>query len=100
MTARTSNHHFPAWGIRGGGAPATSRTTINPDRDDRIELGPIETRTLRAGDVLRLEQSGGGGFGDPLARDPLAIEDDVRNGYVSATAAVSAYGAKSTAVTA
>jgi N-methylhydantoinase B len=92
MTARTSNHHFPAWGIRGGGAPATSRTTVNPDRDDRIELGPIETRLLRAGDVLRLEQSGGGGFGDPHARDPLAVADDVRNGYVSAAAARAAYG--------
>jgi N-methylhydantoinase B len=100
MTARTSNHHFPAWGIRGGGAPATSRTTINPDRDGRIELGPIETRSLRAGDVLRLEQSGGGGFGDPHARDPLAVADDVRNGYVSPAAALAAYGVDVDAVTA
>jgi N-methylhydantoinase B len=92
MTARTSNHHFPAWGIRGGGAPATSRTTINPDRADRIELGPIETRMLHAGDVLRLEQSGGGGCGEPRARDPGAVADDVRNGYISAAKAKSDYG--------
>jgi N-methylhydantoinase B len=100
MTARTSNHHFSAWGIRGGGAPATSRSTINPDRDDRIELGPIETRLLHAGDVLRLEQSGGGGFGDPRDRDPRAVADDVRNGYVSEEAAKTAYGVDVLEVTA
>jgi N-methylhydantoinase B len=92
MTARASNPHFPAWGIRGGRAPSTSRTTINPDREDCVELGPIETRTLRAGDVVRFEQSGGGGFGAPQARDPRAVEADVRDGYVSVAAAAAHYG--------
>ena len=31
--------------------------------------------------------SGGSGFGDPLDRDPTAIEEDVRQGYVSPDAA-------------
>jgi N-methylhydantoinase B len=92
MTARTSNHRFPAWGLAGGGAPRTSTTTINPDRPDREELGPIVTRSLRAGDVLRLEQSGGGGYGDPFERDPDAVAADVRDGYVSLNAARERYG--------
>jgi N-methylhydantoinase B len=92
MTARTSNHRFSAWGLAGGGAPRTSRTTINPDAPDREEIGPIETRSLRAGDVVRLEQSGGGGYGDPFERDPEAVAADVRNGYVSVEAARERYG--------
>ena len=92
VTCRTSNHHFTAWGLDGGGSPRTSTTTINPDRPDRESLGPIVTRQLRAGDVLRLEQSGGGGYGDPFERDPAAVASDVRDGYVSITAAREAYG--------
>jgi N-methylhydantoinase B len=92
MTARTSNHHFSAWGLAGGGAPRTSRTTINPDGADREELGPIVTRSLNAGDVIRLEQSGGGGYGDPFEREPAAVAADVRNGYVSLLAARERYG--------
>ena len=92
MTSRTANHHYPAWGIRGGGSPATSRVTLNPDRADRSELGPIETRAMHAGDVLRISQSGGGGFGDPREREPQRVELDVRNGYVSPEAALAQYG--------
>jgi N-methylhydantoinase B len=46
---------------------------------------------LRQGDVVRLETSGGGGFGDPAARDPAALERDVALGYVSAAAARDVY---------
>jgi N-methylhydantoinase B len=35
---------------------------------------------------------GGGGLGDPLARDPQAVAADVRNGLVSETAARTIYG--------
>jgi len=92
VTSRSSNHRFGAWGIAGGAAPRTSRATINPDRPDHEALGPIVTRNLKAGDVLRIEQSGGGGFGDPFERDWLAVADDVRNGYVTIEAARERYG--------
>ena len=35
---------------------------------------------------------GGGGFGDPMARDPEAVADDVRLGLVSPEAAARDYG--------
>jgi N-methylhydantoinase B len=37
--------------------------------------------------------NGGGGFGDPLGRDPRRIADDVREGWISARRAVEVYGA-------
>ena len=50
------------------------------------------TATIRRGDLFRHELAGGGGWGDPLARDPARVLADVRNGYVSADAAQRDYG--------
>jgi N-methylhydantoinase B len=39
-----------------------------------------------------MEAAGGGGYGDPLERDPELVEWDVREGYVSIEAARRDYG--------
>ena len=44
------------------------------------------------GETLILEMPGGGGLGNPLDRDTQAVADDVRDGMVSAEAALSEYG--------
>jgi N-methylhydantoinase B/oxoprolinase/acetone carboxylase alpha subunit len=50
-----------------------------------------ETR-VAAGDRVLLFTAGGGGFGDPKARDAQAVSRDVSQGYVSAETANAAYG--------
>jgi len=52
---------------------------------------------MRRGDVLRLCQSGGGGYGDPLRRPPEAVRADVRNGLVTVQTAREVYGVVLTA---
>jgi N-methylhydantoinase B len=47
---------------------------------------------LRKGDIIRLETSGGGGFGEPTMRIGEQVERDVRLGYVSPDGAASSYG--------
>ena len=47
---------------------------------------------LREGDVVRIESAGGGGFGDPLERDPELVLRDVQDGLVSRDEAERAYG--------
>jgi N-methylhydantoinase B len=42
---------------------------------------------VRAGEVIRIRTTGGGGWGDPLERDPAAVADDVRNEKVGAASA-------------
>ncbi|MGE3849989.1 MAG: hydantoinase B/oxoprolinase family protein [Gammaproteobacteria bacterium] len=54
-------------------------------RDRRIQKGP-------GGDVFVMTFVAGGGYGDPLLRDPLAVSEDVREGVVSAAAARAIYG--------
>ena len=89
---RSANHRFAAWGLNGGLAPKAARVVLNPGRAGEEELGPIETRALKAGDVIRFERSGGGGYGPPAERSAEAVRNDVADGYVSAAAAAAVYG--------
>jgi len=47
---------------------------------------------LEAGDGFLVEVGGGGGFWNPLERDPERVLVDVRSGYVSLEAARREYG--------
>ena len=48
--------------------------------------------TIAAGDVLKVWTTGGGGYGDPLARSTQAVLTDVLDGRVSRAAAEREYG--------
>jgi N-methylhydantoinase B/oxoprolinase/acetone carboxylase alpha subunit len=52
----------------------------------------VTNMMLRNGDIVRLETSGGGGFGEARLRARELVERDVRLGYVSAAAARDSYG--------
>lgn len=80
----------PAPGLRGGKAGAAG--CLSTSNDEPLE--PKLTRTLPPGTVVSIELPGGGGLGDPLARDPDAVARDVRAGYVSATMAEREYGVR------
>ena len=45
-----------------------------------------------AGDRFTRPSAGGGGFGDPLERDPAEVREDVADGYVSIDRARKDYG--------
>src|SRR4029077_8855573 len=45
-----------------------------------------------AGTLIRIRTTGGGGWGDPLARDPALVARDVRWGKVSRDCAAADYG--------
>lgn len=87
-------HQFQhgGWGVYGGKAPAMAKAMLTWAAGDKRALRPLETVSLAAGDRLRIELPGGGGYGDPLARDPDRVLEDVLDGYVSAEAAASDYG--------
>ena len=92
LTARTSNHRHPAWGLFGGGSPPPSRTTITFEGGTTEDMDVMETRRVGAGVTLTLSQSGGGGYGDPRERPAEEVRRDVRDGYVTRDAAAAAYG--------
>ena len=57
-------------------------------------LRPKGQQHVPAGDSLVLEIAGGGGFGDPVARDPEKVARDVKNGLVSRQSAEEHYRVK------
>jgi N-methylhydantoinase B len=48
--------------------------------------------TMSAGERIYHRQAGGGGWGDPMERDPEAVARDVKNGKVSVKQAREQYG--------
>jgi len=45
--------------------------------------GPYIDQPFESGDLFAHTYNGGGGYGDPIERDPLEIARDVENGYVT-----------------
>ncbi len=82
----------PPFGLYGGWPGVTNRLVVNEGADREEVLPAKGLRQLKKGDTYTVYSSGGGGWGDPRERDPAAVLDDVRNGYVSADAAKQMYG--------
>ncbi|MBP0496353.1 hydantoinase B/oxoprolinase family protein [Pararoseomonas indoligenes] len=73
---------FPAGGLKGGGAGATGYCAVHRD-GAVIEVRSKDDVPLRKGDLIVHASGGGGGHGDPAARDPAAIGADREQGYVA-----------------
>ena len=90
---RVENSRFPAWGVSGGKAGGTSSVILNPGHADEREVRPFsDDNPWQAGDLVRIQTAGGGGWGDPLEREIHLVEKDVRGGFVSLKSARSEYG--------
>jgi N-methylhydantoinase B len=80
--------HFPARGRDGGGAGAKGEL--------KLESGEVLKakgfQVIPANERLIIQMPGGGGYGDPITRDPDVVADDVRNGLVTADQARADYG--------
>ncbi len=85
---------FPPRGVAGGGDGAMDVVTCTLGGE--VFVPPMASKAvgirLRAGDRIRIESPGGGGFGPAFERDPDAVAEDVRQGLVSVEAAAGRYG--------
>ena len=81
------------WGVKGGRAGLPFRVTIDPGgANERVLSGLCDDEPIAAGEIVRVETTGGGGWGDPLDRDPALVALDVLQGKVSAESAEADYG--------
>ena len=90
------------WGLFSGMEGGRTRLLVRPAGSRRFRpfsevygtLSPTKFTNvlLKRGDVIRYQTPGGGGYGEPLEREPERVLEDVREGFVSMAAARGAYG--------
>ncbi|NUT39145.1 MAG: hydantoinase B/oxoprolinase family protein [Thermoactinospora sp.] len=76
------------WGVNGGLAGRPFRVDVNGKEME----GLVDDHPVKAGEVIRIRTTGGGGWGSPYDRDPRKVAADVRDGKVSIAGALGDYG--------
>jgi N-methylhydantoinase B len=82
----------PASGVRGGlsGTAASAHVIAADGAEQQVEA--IGDSLLAPGEWIRGIEAGGGGYGDPLEREPQAVLTDVLERWVTRDAARTVYG--------
>jgi N-methylhydantoinase B len=86
----------PLPGLFGGYPGACTQFEVEAEEARTIALNAAGI-SLTAGQVFRFANASGSGLGDALEREPERVCDDVRDGYVTASAARATYGVVLTA---
>lgn len=76
------------WGVNSGLAGRPFRVEVAGKEME----GLVDDHPVKAGDVIRIRTTGGGGWGSPYDRDPMKVAADVRDGKVSIAGALGDYG--------
>jgi N-methylhydantoinase B len=85
--------HYPPPGVLGGGPGAAHGLikNIGTPQEENLTLKVVGHR-LEAGDTVTILAGGGGGYGNPLERDPALVAEDVRQEYITPRHAAAKYG--------
>ena len=84
--------YTPPWGLFGGKPGTTNITVVQRHDGSEERWRKISGLPLAKGELISYETGGGGGYGDPLERDPQMVLRDVINEYVSLEKAKEEYG--------
>ncbi len=86
-------HKYAPWGFEYGWAGKTAQLQLlTRDGKDTDLVSKVPYHKVKAGDRLVSFGPCGGGYGDPFARDPAAVLDNVLDGLIGAEAAKDQYG--------
>jgi N-methylhydantoinase B len=85
------------WGVNGGRAGHPFGVTIDPGGPNERGVDALaDAEPVRAGELIRIRTTGGGGWGDPLDRPYAEVARDLAWGKVSAAGAHADYGVVTT----
>jgi N-methylhydantoinase B len=94
MNTQIERAHCRPWGLDGGLEATGNAVALRLGGTWKTDFpnAKVLVAQLKAGDAFRIRSGGGGGYGSPLDRPVADVQQDVRQGYVTATAAAELYG--------
>jgi N-methylhydantoinase B len=94
MNTQIERAHCRPWGLNGGLDATGNEVALRLGGAWKTDFpnAKVLVAQLKAGDAFRIRSGGGGGYGSPLERPVEAVQEDVRQGYVSVKAAAELYG--------
>ena len=92
LTCGYTRSVVPPWGLQEGldGTPNYVEVLRGDQPPQRYAMASAVP--LNAGDLVRVRTGAGGGYGPPAARDPAAVRNDLKNGYLDEQTAYAVYG--------
>lgn len=92
FTASFGRSIYPCWGMNGGSSGTPNYFIVYRSGKEPLRTRKVAALQLSKGDLIRLKTGGGGGYGDPLNRDPARVLSDVIDGYITLEQAKNDYG--------
>lgn len=93
FTASFGRNKFPAWGTAGGKDGSYNWFEFrNADGSVEGPMGIVARHVMNQGDSAYMVTCTGGGYGNPLERDPETVAWDVKNEYITVMQAKEDYG--------
>ena len=85
LSGNFERFRYPPYGLNGGEPGSLGRFQLTREGETTVLPSKISGIDLQRGDRVRLETSGGGGWGAAAKRDPAKREHDLKNGYISSS---------------
>ena len=92
FTSSMGRSLYPCWGTEGGSNGTPNYFVLYEKGKEPKRLRKVAAESMQKGDLIRLKTGGGGGFGNPMQRDPERVLADVIDGYLTAEQARANYG--------
>jgi N-methylhydantoinase B len=93
FTGEGDRHYDPPKGVMNGQDGDTGSLILNRNTDREKHLhAKVTNYKINAGDTLQIKTPSGGGYGDPLNRDPEVVLQDVLDELISVETAKDIYG--------
>ncbi|HXW19047.1 MAG TPA: hydantoinase B/oxoprolinase family protein, partial [Roseiarcus sp.] len=83
------------WGLEGGAEGTPNYVEVIRSSGERERYSLASGVIVNRGDVIRIVTGNGGGYGPPQKRDATALQDDIRDGYITPRRAKDLYAVES-----